>query len=170
MISILFWVVLSVLILFFILGGTYKKTFIDKYLFIRYTDKNIKKLEQLDKGDWIDLPVHTDYTYKKGDTVTVSFEFAINLPEGMEAHILPRSSTFQNYGLLLTNSMGVIDNSYCGNNDIWKAKFYATKDGKINAGERVAQFRLMNNQHRVMWLEVDDLGTEDRGGYGSTGK
>ena len=94
----------------------------------------------------------------------------MELPKGYEAHLLPRSSTFQNTGLLLTNSMGIIDNSFCGDNDYWGAKFYATKDGRVEKGQRLCQFRILENQPSLKFVEVVHLGNKDRGGYGSTGK
>lgn len=121
------------------------------------------------KGDWIDLVITESKTYKAGDTVTVDFGMSVELPKGYEAHILPRSSTFENTGLLLTNSMGIIDNSYCGDDDIWKAKFYATRDGYISKGQRLCQFRVVKNQKPISVETVRVLGNSSRGGYGSTG-
>ena len=94
----------------------------------------------------------------------------MDLPEGYEAHIAPRSSLFQNTGLLLTNGVGVIDNSYCGDEDYWGAKFYATRDGLIEEGQRLCQFRIIENQPNIHFKKVNHLGNENRGGYGSTGK
>lgn len=128
------------------------------------------RLKKIPEGDFIDLPVKEGYSYKKGDTVFVKFGVAMQLPKGYEAHIHPRSSTFKHYGLLLTNSVGVIDNSYQGNNDEWCAMFYATKDGEIKKGDRVCQFRIFKNQPDIIFKEVENLHTDDRGGYGSTGK
>ena len=128
------------------------------------------EITELHKGDWIDLPSNTEIEYKAGDTVVIDFGVAMELPKGFEAHLLPRSSTFQNTGLLLTNSMGIIDNSFCGDNDYWGAKFYAVRDGVITRGQRLCQFRLMENQPELTFTEVHHLGNEDRGGYGSTGK
>lgn len=128
------------------------------------------EIKELSVGDWIDLESNTKVSYKAGDTVVIDFGVAMELPEGYEAHLLPRSSTFQNTGLLLTNSMGIIDNSYCGDNDYWGAKFYATKSGKIDKGQRLCQFRIMENQPNINFKVVEHLGNKDRGGYGSTGK
>ena len=127
-------------------------------------------IKELSVGDWIDLESNTKVGYKAGDTVVIDFGVAMELPEGYEAHLLPRSSTFQNTGLILTNSMGIIDNSYCGDNDYWGAKFYATKSGKIDKGQRLCQFRIMENQPNINFKVVEHLGNKDRGGYGSTGK
>lgn len=100
----------------------------------------------------------------------MNFGVAMELPSGYEAHLAPRSSTFQHTGLILTNGVGVIDNSYNGDNDYWGAKFYAVRDGVITEGQRLCQFRLMENQPELTFTEVHHLGNEDRGGYGSTGK
>lgn len=139
-------------------------------LHINYFNEDQPKLVQHEKGDWIDIPSPNAYSYKAGDTVFVKFGFSIKLPNNHEAHIVPRSSTFKNYGLLLTNSTGIIDNSYCGDNDEWCAMFYATRDGEIKIGERLVQFRLFRNQPKLEILEVDSTGDSDRGGYGSTGR
>lgn len=105
--------------------------------------------------------------YKAGDVVIVYLGFATELGEGYEAHLIPRSSTFPNYGLLLTNSMGLIDSSYCGDNDEWRAVFYATRGGVLRVGERVVQMTI-EKTNKFELVEVEHLGNEDRGGYGST--
>lgn len=140
-----------------------------KTVMIKYKD-NAPHLVDFTKGDWIDLASPKSMVYKKGDLVHVDFGVAMELPEGYEAHIAPRSSLFQNTGLLLTNGVGVIDNSYCGDEDYWGAKFYATCDGLIEEGQRLCQFRIIENQPNIHFKEVDHLGNENRGGYGSTGK
>lgn len=140
-----------------------------KVISIKYKD-NTPQLVDLTKGDWIDLASPKSMVYKKGDLVKVDFGVAMELPEGYEAHIAPRSSLFQNTGLLLTNGVGVIDNSYCGDEDYWGAKFYATRDGLIEEGQRLCQFRIIENQPSLHFNKVNHLGNENRGGYGSTGK
>lgn len=137
---------------------------------IKYRDDEVSPIKNISVGDWIDLASNTEVKYKKGDTVVIDLGVAMELPHGFEAHILPRSSTFQNTGLILTNSMGIIDNSYCRDNDYWGAKFYATKDGEIEKGQRLLQFRIVENQPTVLFSRVKHLGNKDRGGYGSTGK
>lgn len=137
---------------------------------IKYKAESVPRIETLSKGDWIDLACPYSLEYKKGDNVTVNFGVAMELPSGYEAHLAPRSSTFQHTGLILTNGVGVIDNSYNGDNDYWGAKFYAVRDGVITGGQRLCQFRLMENQPELTFTEVHHLGNEDRGGYGSTGK
>lgn len=136
---------------------------------VRYRDDfSQRHLKKIPEGDCIDLYNFTSTKYKAGDTVVIDLGVAMKLPEGYEAHIYPRSSTFQRTGLLLTNSVGIIDNSYQGNNDYWGAKFYATRDGEIKAGERLLQFRIMKNQPELKFTAVNNLYAEDRGGYGTT--
>ena len=137
---------------------------------LRVRDNSVNPINRIVIGDWIDLESNTKVSYKAGDTVVIDFGVAMELPKGYEAHLLPRSSTFQNTGLLLTNSMGVIDNSFCGDNDFWGAKFYATKKGSVEKGQRLCHFRIMKNQPELHFKEVMSLGNADRGGYGSTGK
>lgn len=128
------------------------------------------KLRKLPQGDCIDLYTHNTVSYKKGDLVTIDFGVAMVLPTGYEAHIYPRSSTFEKYGLLLTNSVGIIDNAYHGEEDWWCGKFYATRDGEVLRGERVAQFRLVKSMPPVAFDERHQLlGLPNRGGYGTTG-
>ena len=141
-----------------------------KVVKLKAINEGINHIHSISVGDWIDLASNSKVSYKAGDTVVIYFGVAMELPKGYEAHILPRSSTFQNTGLLLTNSMGIIDNSFCGDNDFWSAKFYATRDGSIDKGQRVCQFRIMKNQPELHFKEVLTLGNADRGGYGSTGK
>ena len=122
------------------------------------------------KSDWIDLHAAEDVTLKAGEFRLIPLGGAIALPEGWEAHIVPRSSTFKNYGILQTNSMGVVDCSYCGDNDQWRMPVYATRDVTIEKGARICQFRIMKNQPQLEFLTVDHLDGPDRGGFGSTGK
>lgn len=107
--------------------------------------------------------------YHAGDEVKVYLGFAMELPEAYEAYVLPRSSTYKNYGLILTNSKGIIDNSYCGDNDEWSATFYALKDGIIEQYDRIGQMRIEEVMPNVIFTKVDTLGNPDRGGIGSTG-
>ena len=107
----------------------------DEYWFRYYESDTNVPIDNISVGDWVDLASNTNVGYKKGDTVIIDFGVAMELPKGYEAHLLPRSSTFQNTGLILTNSMGIIDNSFCGDNDYWGAKFYATKDGRVEKGQ-----------------------------------
>ena len=122
------------------------------------------------KSDWIDLHAAEDVTLKAGEFRLIPLGVAIALPEGYEAHIVPRSSTFKNYGILQTNSMGVVDCSYCGDNDQWRMPVYATRDVTIEKNARICQFRIMKNQPELCFLRVEHLDGPDRGGFGSTGK
>jgi dUTP pyrophosphatase len=94
----------------------------------------------------------------------------MQLPEGYEAHVVPRSSTFKTYGVIQTNSCGVIDGSYCGDEDIWKMPVYATRDTVIEKNDRICQFRIMKNQPKILFEETKKLNNQNRGGFGSTGK
>lgn len=138
---------------------------------IRYLTGNIPTLTYVDgKSDWIDLYVAKDMYIKQGDFALVPLGVAMRIPEGYEAHLVPRSSTFLRYGLLQTNSMGVIDESYSGDNDEWKMPVYATKDVFLHVGDRICQFRIMKNQPLLEFQTVKHLDSTDRGGFGSTGK
>ena len=122
------------------------------------------------KSDWIDLHAAEDVTLKAGEFRLIPLGVAIALPEGYEAHIVPRSSTFKNYGILQTNSMGVVDCSYCGDNDQWRMPVYATRDVTIEKNARICQFRIVRNQPPLTFTRVEHLDGPDRGGFGYTGK
>lgn len=138
---------------------------------IRYLTDAIEKLRYIDgKSDWIDLRAAETVTLKAGDSCLIPLGIALALPAGYEAHVVPRSSTFRRYGILQTNSMGVIDESYCGDEDEWKLPVYATRDCVIEQNDRIAQFRIMEHQPAIEFEEVESLGNESRGGFGSTGR
>lgn len=122
------------------------------------------------KSDWIDLHTAEEVTLKAGESHLIPLGVAMALPEGYEAHIVPRSSTFKNYGILQTNSMGVVDSSYRGDNDQWRMPVYATRDVTIEKNARICQFRIVRNQPPLTFTRVEHLGGPDRGGFGSTGK
>lgn len=137
---------------------------------IRYFSDEIEPLRYIDgKSDWIDLRAAERVELKAGDFRLIRLGIAMKLPEGYEAHVVPRSSTFKTWGLLQTNSMGVIDGSYCGDNDEWRMPVYATRDTCIEVGDRICQFRIMENQPRIVFERVEHLEGADRGGFGSTG-
>lgn len=141
-----------------------------KKIRIKYFSDRIERLRYIDgKSDWIDLRASEEMVLKKGDSALIPLGIAMELPEGYEAHLVPRSSTFKNYGILQTNSMGVVDCSYCGDNDMWRMPVLATRDTVIHEGDRIAQFRIMENQPQIVFEETDSLGNGDRGGFGSTG-
>lgn len=136
---------------------------------IRYISTTIPHLEKIEVGDWIDLYAAQDIKLEAGDFTLIPLGVAMKLPEGYEAILAPRSSTFKKYGIIQTNSIGVIDNSYCGNNDQWMLAVYATRDIRIPANARICQFRIQECQPKIKFVECDDLGSPDRGGFGSTG-
>ena len=136
---------------------------------IQYLDDTIPRLEYVGgKSDWIDLSAAETVTLKKGEFRLIHLGVAMKLPEGYEAHLAPRSSTFKNFKILQTNSVGVVDSSYCGSGDWWKMPVYATEDVVIEKGSRIAQFRIMEIQPRLEF-EEGELSEKDRGGFGSTG-
>lgn len=136
---------------------------------IQYLDDTIPRLTYIDnKSDWIDLSAAETVVLKKGDFRLIHLGVAMKLPEGYEAHLAPRSSTFKNFKILQTNSVGVVDSSYCGKGDWWKMPVYATEDVTIKKGSRIAQFRILKKQP-VLSFEEGELDGADRGGFGSTG-
>ena len=141
-----------------------------KQIKIKYFSDEMERLDYIDgKSDWIDLRAAENVSLKAGDFTLVSFGISIKIPEGYEAHVVPRSSTFKNFGILQANSYGVIDSSYCGENDIWRMPVYAVRDTKIHVNDRIAQFRIMENQPQIVFEEVERMEGKDRGGFGSTG-
>ena len=138
---------------------------------IKYFSDKIEKLTYIDgKSDWIDLRAAEDVTLKQGEFKLIPLGVGMELPEGYEAHVVPRSSTFKNFGIIQTNHQGVIDCSYCGDNDQWFMPVYALRDTRIQINDRICQFRIMENQPKIVFDEVAHLEHEDRGGHGSTGK
>lgn len=136
---------------------------------IRYAVEGMEKLEKIVKGDWIDLRAAEDVKLKKGEYKLISLGVAMELPKGYEAHIAPRSSTYKNFKVLQTNHFGIVDESYCGNNDIWHFPAYATEDTVIHKNDRICQFRIEEHQPEIEFVEVDRLDNEDRGGIGTSG-
>lgn len=163
---------------------------------VKYFSEDYPRLEKLEKGDFIDLRIdsikHVEFNgevlefnqklsngqlmnglmipYKKGTVIKFGLGVAMELPEGYEAIVVPRSSTFKYWGLLQTNSMGIIDNTYRGDSDEWSIEFIATRGGVIERFDRVCQFRIQENQPKFKFTEVGHLGNEDRGGYGTSGR
>lgn len=131
--------------------------------------KDIEHIEKLSMGDWIDLRASEDITLEKGDFAIIHLGVAMELPEGYEAHIVPRSSTYKKWGIIQTNGMGVIDESYCGDNDEWGMPVYATRLTQIKKNDRICQFRLVEKMRSIDLVTVETLGNKDRGGFGSTG-
>ena len=138
---------------------------------IQYLDETIKRLEYIDgKSDWIDLRAAEDITLKQGEFKLIPLGVAMQLPKGYEAHVVPRSSTYKNFGIIQTNHMGVIDETYAGPNDWWYMPVYAVRDTQIQKNDRICQFRIMEHQPKVLFEECERLDAPDRGGIGSTGK
>ena len=131
---------------------------------------DIEPLNKTDKGDWIDLRAAEDVELKAGEFKLISLGVSMELPKGYEALVIPRSSTFKNWGLLQTNHVGLIDNSYCGDNDVWKFPALATRDIEIKKNDRLCQFRIQKSMGNVEFENVLFLGNEDRDGFGSSGR
>ena len=134
-----------------------------------FTDKIDKLCYIAGNSDWIDLRVAEDVVMKKGEFRLIRLGVAMELPQGYEAHVVPRSSTYKNFGLIQTNHLGVIDESYKGDADEWKWPALAMRDTEVHVGDRLCQFRIMKHQPQINFLEVDSLENEDRGGFGTSG-
>ena len=138
---------------------------------IKYFTDKIDKLAYIDgKSDWIDLRASEDISLKKGEFKLIPLGVAMELPKGYEAHIVPRSSTYKNYGIIQANHCGIVDGSYCGDNDMWRMPVIAMKDTEIHVNDRICQFRIFKNQPVIKFDEVSHLEGTDRGGFGSTGR
>lgn len=137
---------------------------------IKYFTNEIDKVQKIDEGDWIDLRSAETIELKAGEFKLIPLGIAMELPKGYEAHVVPRSSTYKNFGIIQTNHQAVIDESYCGNNDQWFYPAYALRDTRININDRICQFRIVEKQPKLTFEEVNSLGNKDRGGIGSTGK
>lgn len=136
---------------------------------IKYHSENLIKLEKISIGDWIDLRAAEDVSMKAGEFKFISLGVSVQVPEGYELWIAPRGSSYKNFGIIQTNSIGIVDNSYCGDNDILKMPALAMRDTSISFNDRICQFRLMPNQQKLNFIEVETLANEDRGGFGSSG-
>ncbi|GFI62536.1 putative deoxyuridine 5'-triphosphate nucleotidohydrolase YncF [Clostridiales bacterium] len=137
---------------------------------IKYFDKEIDKISKIAIGDWIDLRASNTIKLKKGEFKLIPLGVGMKLPEGYEAHIVPRSSTYKNFKIIQTNHQAVIDESYCGDNDQWFFPALAMEDTIIEKNDRICQFRIMKKMPQVIFIEVEHLDDKDRGGFGSTGK
>lgn len=139
---------------------------------IKYFDKEIDKLEYIggDKSNWIDLRSAETVHLMKGEFHLVKLGVGMELPEGYEAHIVPRSSTYKNFKVIQTNHMGVVDHSYCGDDDVWMMPVIAMEDTVINKNDRICQFRIERVQPQIKFEEIRHLGETSRGGIGSTGR
>jgi dUTP pyrophosphatase len=137
---------------------------------VKYFSKGTPRLKKIDKGDWIDLTAAKDVFINAGEFALIPLGVAMKLPEGYEAHVAPRSSTFKHWGIIQTNGVGVVDESYCGDGDQWFMPVYATRKTQIVESDRICQFRIVEKMPNVEIEEVSELGNPDRGGHGSTGK
>ncbi len=141
----------------------------EKTIKIKYHNPNIDKLEKIKEGDWIDLRAAETVNLKSGEFKLISLGVSMKLPEGYEAHVVPRSSTFKNFGVIQTNHCGIIDNSYSGTNDIWMFPAKAERDTVIHENDRICQFRIVEKMPTIRFEETDELDATDRSGFGSTG-
>lgn len=138
---------------------------------IKYHSDKIEKLRYIDgKSDWIDLRAAEDVEMKAGEFKLINLGISVKLPEGYEMIIAPRSSTYKNFGIIQTNSIGVIDESYCGDDDILRMPVKADRDTVIKTNDRICQFRIIEHQPKLTFEEVEHLDSNNRGGFGSTGK
>ena len=136
---------------------------------IKYFTDEIEKIKKIDNGDWIDLRSAEDVELKAGEFKLIPLGIGMILPKGYEAHIVPRSSTYKNFGIIQTNHQAVIDESYCGDGDQWFYPAYALRDTVIHKNDRICQFRIVEKMPALDIVEVDHLMKKDRGGCGSTG-
>lgn len=136
---------------------------------IKYSNQILERVKKISMGDWVDLRAAETVEMKAGEFKLIPLGVAMELPKGYEAHVVPRSSTFKNFGIIQTNSLGIIDESYNGDGDFWFFPAYALRDTKIDINDRICQFRIIKHQPEIMFEEVEILGNDDRGGHGSTG-
>ena len=137
---------------------------------VKYHNPDLIPINFIENGDWIDLRAAKEYKLFKGDFVLIDLGISVKLPEGYEAHIVPRSSSFKKWGIIQTNGIGIIDNSYCGENDIWMMPVFVIKGSDIHVNDRVCQFRIVKKMpNNIKINTVEHLSSKDRGGFGSTG-
>ena len=141
---------------------------VPKTITVQYLDESVKRLSENEKGDWIDLYAAQTVELKQGEHKLIHLGVAMKLPDGYEAHIVPRSSTFKKWGIIQANHCGIIDNSYSGPNDWWMMSVIAMRDTVINKDDKICQFRIVERQPPIIFDE-GKLDGEDRGGFGSTG-
>lgn len=136
---------------------------------VKYLNDDLIKMNKIVIGDWIDLRAAKDISLKQFESANIPLGVAMEIPNGYEAIVAPRSSTFKNFGIIMANSIGIIDNSYCGDNDEWNFVALALRDTTIKFNDRIAQFRIVKNMPSLNIKEVNHLGNLNRGGIGSTG-
>ena len=138
-------------------------------ILVRYHG-DVPPIEKLPQGDWIDLRAAETAVMKSGEFRLISLGVSMQLPAGFEAHVAPRSSTFKKWGVIQANSLGVIDERYCGDGDLWYFPAIALRDTVIEKGDRICQFRIVPKMPAVEMEAVDFLTGPNRGGIGSTGE
>lgn len=158
-------IVTSVLVIYIML-----RRILPRKIKLKYTVEGVSSVAKIREGDWIDLYAADSVRIQAGDFKLIPLGVAMKLPTGYEAHVVPRSSTYMKYHVIQANSMGVIDNAYCGDLDEWKFPAYATEDTFIPAGDRICQFRIVRKQPSIKFDVVSTLGNKNRGGFGSTGR
>lgn len=158
-------IVTSVLVIYIML-----RRILPRKIKLKYTVEGVSSVAKIREGDWIDLYAADSVRIQAGDFKLIPLGVAMKLPTGYEAHVVPRSSTYMKYHVIQANSMGVIDNAYCGDLDEWKFPAYATEDTFIPAGDRICQFRIVRKQPSIKFDVVSTLGGKNRGGFGSTGR
>lgn len=136
---------------------------------VKYHSDAIPEIKAIDKGDCIDLYAAERVELKAFESAKISLGISMKLPDGYKARLAPRSSTFDNWGIIQTNSIGIIDNSFCGENDIWRMPVLAMRDTIIEIGDKICQFEIVEKMEKPNIIKVDRLGSPDRGGFGSTG-
>ena len=136
---------------------------------IKYLEKDLKPIDAAHKGEWIDLRSAETVEMNAGEFRKIRLGVAMQLPPGYEAIIAPRSSTFDKWGIIFLNSIGIIDNLYCGDNDEWHVAVMALRKTKIHKNDRICQFRILHSQPGCNFVEVERMDSPDRGGFGSTG-
>jgi dUTP pyrophosphatase len=136
---------------------------------IKYFDPELIRIDQKELGDWIDLRSDANVELKQGEFKLIPLGVAMQFPSGFEGHVIPRSSTFKNFGIIQANSFGMIDESFCGESDWWFFPAIAMRDTIIHKNDRICQFRIVEKQPKLEIIEVKSLGNKDRGGFGSTG-
>ena len=146
----------------------------DNLIRVKYHSDNVPHLEMSEVGDWIDLYTAEEVTMEAGDFKLISLGVSMQLPFGYEAHIVPRSSTFKKWSIIQANSIGIIDSTYCGDNDVWMFPAIALDNVTIPAETRICQFRIVPTMRHdvgdIEFVSCEHLDNVDRGGFGSTGE
>ena len=147
-----------------------EKALKSEVILIKYVKSGMEKIEQIDNGDWIDLRIAEDVHLEPNEFKLIPLGVAMALPKNHEALVIPRSSTFKKYGIIQANSIGLIDETYCGDNDEWQFPAYATRAVDIAKNTRICQFRIFKHQQLITLVEAEHLSDTNRGGFGSTGE